>query len=526
MRELWTVLKLDFKVLLQSFSFGGGKRRVGSAGALLLLGFLAVYLGGVYAFLLAPMLAQTGALDLLLPLMALMGMLASLAFTLFAASGLIFGGKDNDLMLSLPVPAFTVVLGKVLALYIENAFFLILWLVPSAVAYCMQSGAVRAGFALSFLVSLPFLPLLPTVLALLGGWLVALFTARMKRKTLVGNVVSILLFLAVMVGSFQLQNLTAMLLQNADKVRQAFGTWLLPMGWYRLALAGNFLALAGLLALCLLPFLAVAWAISTQYRAILSGMAGHAARGHYRLGTVAASGQFAALFRKECGRYFGSTIYFMNTGVGVIMAIGGCVYLAVARGSVAPYLEELGGAAGVAPMAAAILCLLLGMSCTTNSSISLEGKTLWILKEAPIGAGTLLGAKAAVTLMLTWPAALVCSALLAFALGLAPLTALALAAVTLAMGLWTALWGLWANLMLPKMDCPNDTIVVKQSAAAFVGMFGGPALVGLGALLYSPIHGIIGFEGFCLAAAAVLCAGCAVLWRWLITKGVRRLLAL
>ena len=526
MRDLWTVLKLDFKVLLQTFSFGGGKKRAGSAGALLLLGFLAVYLGGVYAFLLAPMLNGAGALDLLVPLMALMGMLASLAVTLFAASGLVFGGKDNDLMLSLPVPAFSVVLGKVLALYVENAFFLVLWLLPAAVAFCQQSGGVTAGFALSFFVTLPFLPLLPTLVALLGGWLVAFCTARLKRKTLVGNVVSILLILVVLAGSFQLNSLTAMLLENAEGVRAAFATWLLPMGWYRLALGGNALALGGLLLLCLLPFLLVAWCISTQYRSILSGLAGRASRTHYKIGTVAASGQFPALFRKECGRFFGSTIYFMNMGIGAIMALGGCVYLAVARGSVQPYLELLDGPDGAAPIAAVALCLMLAMSCTSAVSISLEGKTLWILKEAPIAPAALLGAKAAVTLMVTWPTAVLCTALLVYALELPLLTALALALVCLAVGLWTALWGLWMNLLFPKMDCPNDTIVVKQSASSMAGMFGSAAMVGLGALLYSPIHGIIGFEGFCLAAAAVLCIGCAVLWRWLTTKGARRLLAL
>lgn len=50
---------------------------------------------------------------MVLPLMALMACVMSLMFTLFAASGLVVGGKDSDIVLALPVPAFTVMLSKI-----------------------------------------------------------------------------------------------------------------------------------------------------------------------------------------------------------------------------------------------------------------------------------------------------------------------------------------------------------------------------------------------------------------------------
>ena len=125
MRKLWVLLKLNFRAMLRAFSFQSGAAKskgkaAGGLGALALMAFLSLYLSSAYSFLLTRMLAEQGAAELALPLMAVLACVVSLMFTVMAASGLVFGGRDNDIMLTLPVSAFTVVLGKVLALYLEN----------------------------------------------------------------------------------------------------------------------------------------------------------------------------------------------------------------------------------------------------------------------------------------------------------------------------------------------------------------------------------------------------------------------
>ena len=91
------------------------------------------------------MLAEVGIVEMVLPLMALMACVMSLMFTLFAASGLVFGGKDSDIVLALPVPAFTVMLSKILALYLENLVFCGLWMLPTGAAYLVYAGLGGAG---------------------------------------------------------------------------------------------------------------------------------------------------------------------------------------------------------------------------------------------------------------------------------------------------------------------------------------------------------------------------------------------
>ncbi|MFR6148247.1 MAG: hypothetical protein ACLUJ0_01670 [Ruthenibacterium lactatiformans] len=190
MRKLWVLLKLNFRAMLRAFSFRSGagsskKKAAGGLGALLLMAFLALYLSGVYSFLLASMLAEVGIVEMVLPLMALMACVMSLMFTLFAASGLVFGGKDSDIVLALPVPAFTVMLSKILALYLENLVFCGLWMLPTGAAYLVYAGlgaGQAAGFCVRLLAAALFLPLLPSVLALLGGWVIAYFSGRMSTN--------------------------------------------------------------------------------------------------------------------------------------------------------------------------------------------------------------------------------------------------------------------------------------------------------------------------------------------------------
>lgn len=162
----------------------------------------------------------------------------------------------------------------------------------------------------------------------------------MKHKSLVGTVLSIVLTGAVLVGSLQINALAAALLQNIEGVRRTLHTWLLPLGLLLDGLVGSWGALLGFLLISLAPFLVLVWGMSTQYKRILSSLASHVTRSDYRLREVKAGGRFAALFKKECGRYFGTTIYLLNTGIGAVMLLGFSVYVLFVRGQAARLLRR------------------------------------------------------------------------------------------------------------------------------------------------------------------------------------------
>ena len=126
MRKLLALLKVSVKaMLLTSSGVGMGKRRraVSGVGAVVLIAFLGLYLSGMYSFMLVDVLAPVGMESLVLVFMGLTALFGGLLFTVFAVRGVLFGGKDNDLMLSLPVPASLLVASRMAAIYLENLVF-------------------------------------------------------------------------------------------------------------------------------------------------------------------------------------------------------------------------------------------------------------------------------------------------------------------------------------------------------------------------------------------------------------------
>ena len=526
MHKFMALLRINFRALLAAFSMGRKKKAAGGISALLLMAFLALYLSGVYSFAMASMLESVSLLHFLMPLMSIYAFLIALTFTAFGASGIIFGGKDNDLMLSLPVSAFSVMLCRVLALYLENLVFIGMWMLPAGVAYCVSVQRFSGWVLLCMLVIILLLPLLAALFALLIGFCLAFVSAKFTRKALLSNILYFVFFAGIMVAAMQFNRLPQFLLENEQGVTQVFHSYLLPFGLIQDMLAGSAAALLLFAGLCTIPFLAIVYAMSTRYKKILTGLSSHHTRNDYHLKTVETRGQFTSLFRKEAGRYFGTPIYLFNTGFGLIMIAGCCVYACFAKATILPFVTMLGGMDAVLPMLAAGVCFIISTVCTTCVSLSLEGKTLWILKEAPIAVKTLFAAKAGLNVAVVWPLTTLSLVLLTVRYGLPVAPVVALVATALALNVCIALGGLVINLLLPKMDCTNDTIVVKQSASSIFGIFSGFILVGLGVGLYFLLGAHLGLTGFLCLSTLLLAVIAGVLWRYLLVKGAVRFVSL
>ena len=524
MRKFWVLLCVSFKGMLHTFSFGRGKKRAASgAAALIFISAMALYLSGIYSFMLADTLRTINLLEFLLPLMALIACAAALMFTLFGANSVVFGNRDSDLLLSLPVSSFVVMLSKILALYLENLLFCGLWMVPTCIAYILYADALSVGFLIRALICIPFLPLLPSMIGVLLGYCVAFFSAHAKHKALISNLLYFVLFGTLMIGSMQLNRLSALLLTNSAAVQSAFSSWLLPFGLLQRGIAaGSWGAVIGFCIGCAIPFFIIVYALSTQYKRILSTLASRSVRNDYKVTRLQSQGAFMALFRKEIHRYFGTPIYFFNTAFGILILLGGSIYLCFSRTTVMQFLAMTNMTGAVAPLVCAALCFCVATVNTTCVSISLEGNALWILREAPVSSATLLAVKGLLNVVVAWPISMLALLITALALSMPVGTALSIALLCTVLILFIAQYGLIINLLLPKMDAENDTLVVKQSAGSFCGIFGGMILAGLCVFLYFMLNTALAFILFILILAAVLAVLCLGEWYWLTHQGVAR----
>ena len=250
MRKLGVLIGINLRALLSALRLGSSKKsKATGIGALLLLGVLAVYIAGVYSFTFALQLSSIGLLEYLIPMMAIMGCLMSVVMTVQAASGFIFSGRDTDLMLSLPVSAFSVMLSRITALYIENLAFIGLFMLTSGVAGAIN-GLGGLGYYLSLVVGTLMLTFLTTMLTMVISFVAAFITSRFPHHSVFSTILYFAFFLLVMIGAFQVSNVGNLLLTNQTGFDRLLNGALLPFGLLKNGLEGNLLSLTQRSTVC------------------------------------------------------------------------------------------------------------------------------------------------------------------------------------------------------------------------------------------------------------------------------------
>jgi ABC-2 type transport system permease protein len=230
--------------------------------------------------------------------------------------------------------------------------------------------------------------------------------------------------------------------------------------------------------LSLVIYQALIWLIATQYKAINSALSGHVKSTDYQLEELSAASPLMGLYRKEWKRFISCSPYLINGGVGALMALMLAAALAIFG------VEQLETSLGVPGFAASIERLLpyilgamLAMSCISSSALSLEGKQLWILQSCPLSPKTIFDSKILVNLTLTVPVSLVSSLLVCLRLQTSFVSTLLIFLVPLSCALFSAIFGMFINIRMPRYDWETEIYIVKQSSSAIIGMLGSAGII-------------------------------------------------
>ena len=527
------LFKVSFRsMLLSSVNTRSSSKRklkaTSGTSAVILLAVIMAYISGMYSFMLAEAFGP-GGLNLMLLFMSMLAMFFPIVFILFAAQGTVFSTKDVDLVLSLPISSFSVLLARVSALYVEALLITEMLLIPAGVAYVVKGGAGGPMVVALLVVLGVFLAMVPTFLSLVFGSLISLLISRIKHKNLFNVIFSLLLFVALMAGIFAMNFGMAAGEEMGFDIAGIYASvagGFPPADWIVQGALGSGLHILFVVALGLLPLLAAVWVFSRVYKGLLTRLASTHLRSDFKLRGVKASGSFRALFAKETRKFFGTPSFVINNSVMIVMLIIGSVAAVIFRSDIQNVLGAFAASGAgeildyLPPILLAIFQFFASFIFVSCVSISLEGKTLWILKEAPLGTGKIFAAKAGFQFLLGAFTTVVCIPLLGWGLGLQPLDVLLMALLTLLFALFTATSGLFINLLFPRMDAENDTMVIKNSTSVMVTMLFNvvvlAAFVGL-FFLMQPLG--LGFAGFGAAAALLLAALDVLAIALLNTKG-------
>lgn len=528
MKPFGSLVRVQLLALLASLRVGTSRKQAASGWAALgLAGGLCLLISAGYGAPVAGQLAAAGQLWLLFVLMGGMALLMELAFTGLAAQGVVFGGRDAGLLLSMPVPALHILLAKLSALYLENLLMSLFFLLPCGGLWFWYGGGGGPLLWLRLGLGGMFLAMLPTVLALaLGGALALLDSALGGRRA-----IRLLLYALAVIGLFWLGirlnlGVSAFLAGALTGETVRLPGWTALLAWFARGVAGSWARLGLFALVCLAALLAAAGLLAGQYQRVLTGLSSHRRGPAYRLGAMRARSPLRALLRKEAARYFGTPIYLFNTGIGLVLLPAAGLAAVLFRDSLGGLLRALPAGMPRAVPAAAVVLFLLSTVAVSCSSVSLEGHSLWALREAPVSAAGILRAKALFPLLLSLPALLPGALGLSAGLGLGWAECAGILWLGGCFAAFNARMGVWINLLLPQLDAVSEMAVVKQSAAAMAGSFGGMGVALVCALALWRLSGVLGPAGGMAVCGAALLAGCAELGLWLSTKGAARLEAL
>ncbi len=520
------------KQLLEMISFlfrgkKGGKPR--SKLSMLLYALLFLYAFGAMFFVFYMMMSSicepllsAGMGWLYYALGGLMATAFGVIGSVFATQSQLYDAKDNELLLSMPIPSRTILLARMLGLYIQTLLFESFILLPTAAAH-WKLFTPSVSQAVLFLLTLLILPLLSLALTCVLGWLIALISSKMRNKSLI----SIILSLGFLGGYFYLySNLNTwmqLLIANSEAVGKNIKNVLYPLFQMGRGALGNGLSFLIFTGITAVLFGAVYLILSLSFHKIASAKKG-AAKIRYKERVLKTSSPDSALLRREFIRFGKSPVYMLNCGLGTIIMIIGAVFAAIKKSSLDAIAAEIPGAAEILPL---IACALLGFLISTNTitapSVSLEGKNLWILQSLPVGGRQILKAKLKLHMILTAIPAVVCSAILSVVISSDPISAILSAVLACGLSLLFGVLGLTLNLKFPNLDWTNETVAVKQSMSVMLSIFLNWGIIIAAGVLWFAVDEILNTALFLLLCDALVFAVSFIFIKYLMKNGAAKI---
>ena len=451
-------------------------KMVAMAGLWLLL----IAMGCFYVSMLAYGYVMIGLADVFPMYLTAISGLVIFFFTILKAGSVIFQKNSYEMLCSMPISQTAIVVSRFLGMYLGNAILSLVVMIPGMAVYAYFQKP-SFGFYFFGILGTLFLPLLPMTIATAFGALITAVSSRMKHTSMVRTILSVLLVLAIMVGSSALTQvegeITVTMLQDlSGVVEKIIGRMYPPAVWLGKAMTEGGLAQAGLyFGISVLCFLLMLVVVTRNFQRICQRLYSTSARHDYHMGHLKRNSVLETLYKKELKRYASSSIYVTNTIIGPIMMVllsAAVVFMDTRELSeILPMTDKI---VDLMPFAmAATSCLMT----TTSTSISLEGKEWWIVKSLPIDAKTLFDSKILVNLTIILPFYVISEILLMIGLRLGVMDAIWLIILPLILILFACVFGITINLLFPVFQWENDVTIVKQSASAMIGGLGGCLLI-------------------------------------------------
>lgn len=521
------LLKKQLLELNQTFFYNRKKAKMRSKAGiiisiLLYVLFMVGVIGGMFALfcisVCAPM-AEAGMSWLYFAVFGLMAIMLGTFGSIFNTYSGLYQARDNDLLLSMPIPAKDILIARLLGVYFMGLMFSAVIMLPTIIVYWLVA-TFNVSVFMGGIVMLAVVSAIVLIFSCILGWVIAKINSKLKQKSFITVIVSLLFFAMYYFVCFRANALLQSLAANAVTLGGRIKGAAYPLYLFGKMGEGSKAAMLFWFSLSALLLLTEIYILSKTFIKLATATSS-SAKSVYKAKRIAKKSPSRALFGKELARFTSSSSYMLNCGIGtIIMPIAAIVLLA--KGSTfIPVLEKNFAAnqAAIPVLFAAMTIAAASLNDITAPSISLEGRNLWIAQSLPIHPWQALKAKLnlqfAATLLPT--AMMSCSA--AAIINADAVGKLFTIVFPLLYVFMSACFGLFINLKSPNLTWTNETIPIKQSMSVMAAIFGGWIYTAAFVGLYFFIGYKIGAAAFFIAVSAVTLALAIILYQWLKTKG-------
>ncbi len=424
-----------------------------------------------YAAGLSFLLMSFGAGDAVPVYLLTMASIISLMLAVFKASGVLFRKNSFDIISSLPLSDGAVVFSRFLRLYTESLIISTLIMIPGFIIYALVA-APNVMFYISALFGIIAAPLIPVSISTAIGALVTGIASRMKHRSVIEAVLSIMIVLGVLSLSSSTSGVEGelteeMIMQLVGSISDVLGKVYPPAIMFgKAAVNSDIISLLLFVGISVVAFGALVLIVTLNFRGICQRLHGTSAKHSYKMQVQQKKSMLRALVQREVKRYFSSSSYVTNTIIGPILAVSMCVALAfVGVEDLLPEMPVEINIYAALPFAfAAVLCMMN----PSSASVSMEGKQWWIVMSLPLSAKDIINGKLLFSLCLLSPFYVVSEIIVMATQSLDIMECIWFVLVPALSVVFSCVFGIFINLKMPKFQWESEVDVIKQSGATMI----------------------------------------------------------
>ena len=385
--------------------------------------------------------------------------------TVFRSNSIFFYNKDFEMLSSFPVKKSEIIASKFFLLYLIDLIICESVLLPDVILLLLKQY-ISIELFLIFLVASIIIPIIPMCVASGLAILIEMLGSLCKRKNIVNITLSFLLFMGYFI----------VILINREAKYSALEK-IIENKLIKIFPFAKLFYIGESLQIRLVIFLFISVAIFSLYFTFsmknydkIHLFLNRSFQGKRDANlTIKIKTPFRALFEKELRRYLGSSSYVINTSLGIMILCFvscGCIIFGISN------IENLLGISSLEPIltqyGSLFIASFLIMSCTTSSSISLEGNNLWILQSSPVSTRKIINSKIAVNVLIHFVGYVLAVMMILLKTKLNLLQMSFVLIVPICYSLFISVVGLYLNMRYMKLKWNDEISVVKHSTAAIL----------------------------------------------------------